>query len=138
MKNYTTTQLVSLAAGSLLRLSVAQAVARRHALEPFKVPGEKEPQVVVVKAVAAVQFKAGETFGYEGELPKALADFVEDPKDAAAREADAQRVREEAEAARIEREAALKDAARAELLSALPEKLRAEVAKALAAPKAAQ
>lgn len=66
---YQTTAPVTLGAGAVLGLSAAQAASRRPAL-----------QVVadgVFLAVAPVQLKAGETFGYEGPLPKALADSLE-------------------------------------------------------------
>ena len=66
---YQTTAPVTLGAGAVLGLSAAQAASRRPAL-----------QVVadgVFLAVAPVQLKAGEIFGYEGPLPKALADSLE-------------------------------------------------------------
>mgnify|MGYP000945068412 CR=1 FL=1 len=67
--SYQTTAPVTLGAGAVLRLSAAQAASRRAAL-----------QVCADGAfvtVAPVQFKAGEVFGYEGPLPKALADDLE-------------------------------------------------------------
>lgn len=60
---------VSFAAGHRLALSEGQAKARRHAL--------KKVGNGVYTTTAEVQFKAGETIGVEGELPKALQALVD-------------------------------------------------------------
>jgi hypothetical protein len=66
---YQATAPVTLGAGAVLGLSPAQAASRRSALQTVA-DG-------VFAAVAPLQFKAGEVFGYEGPLPKALADSLE-------------------------------------------------------------
>jgi len=58
---------VRIAAG-VLALSKAQAAARLHLLEPLK-DGE-------FRVVSPVEFKTGEEFGYDGELPKGQAALV--------------------------------------------------------------
>lgn len=60
---------VSFAAGHRLALSEGQAKARRHALK--KVGNGS------YITTAEVQFKAGETIGVEGDLPKALQALVD-------------------------------------------------------------
>lgn len=67
METYRTTAPVTLPVGALLMLSPAQASARAHGLT-------KEADGWRVRL--PVQFKAGEEFGYAGELPKAMADQV--------------------------------------------------------------
>lgn len=67
MEPYRATAPVTLPVGALLMLSPAQVTARAHALT-------KEADGWRVRL--PVQFKAGEEFGYAGELPKALADQV--------------------------------------------------------------
>lgn len=66
---YQTTSPVTFGAGAVFGLSAAQADSRRPALQPA---GDG-----MFVAVAPVQFKAGEVFGYQGPLPKALADDLE-------------------------------------------------------------
>jgi len=51
-------------------LTAAQASARSHNLKPL---GDGRYQIA-----NPVQFKAGEEFGYDGELPKALAEMLLD------------------------------------------------------------
>lgn len=63
---YTATAPVTLPAGAVLGLSKTQAADRQHALD-------KGPGKGLYTAKAPVQFKAGESFDYAGDLPKALA-----------------------------------------------------------------
>ena len=67
MNRYTTTAVVNLTSGTL-ELSKDQARRRIHALE--KVSDGK----YLIKSL--VQFKAGETFGYDGVIPKDAAEGV--------------------------------------------------------------
>ena len=67
MNRYTTTAVVNLTSGTL-ELSKDQARRRIHALE--KVSDGK----YLIKSL--VQFKAGETFGYDGAIPKDVAESV--------------------------------------------------------------
>ncbi len=62
-------QTVTLGPGTVLALSERQAARRAHLLLP---EGSGR-----YRTVASVQFKAGEEFGVDAELPKALADVVE-------------------------------------------------------------
>jgi hypothetical protein len=74
MEKYIATAVVTLGPGVKLELSAAQAKARSFALAPFKIDAKESKKPVVVVTHAMVQFKAGETFGLDGELPKVLAD----------------------------------------------------------------
>ena len=67
MNRYTTTAVVNLTSGTL-ELSKDQARRRIHALE--KVSDGK----YLIKSL--VQFKAGETFGYDGVIPKDAAEGI--------------------------------------------------------------
>jgi len=67
---YTAIAIVTLPAGAVLGLSELQAATRKHALEPGKKKG-------FYLSTATVQFKVGEPFHYDGDLPKGLADCVE-------------------------------------------------------------
>jgi hypothetical protein len=70
MKTYTVTgPVVALALGTLA-LTSAQAGLRAHALDPL---GEDRYNIR-----SRVEFKKGETFGYDQEIPKALADCLEE------------------------------------------------------------
>jgi hypothetical protein len=95
MDNFKVIKLVTLHAG-IVRLSDAQASSRAHKLEPVK--GRKGCYLIT----APNQFKAGEEFGYEGEIPKALADNLtgaaEAEKAAKKAEAEAEKARKKAEA----------------------------------------
>lgn len=75
---YITTAVLSLPAGVLLGLSVAQVAHRQHVLT--NAPGRKGWYV----ATSPVQFKRGETLQVDGDLPKALADRL-DAEDRAAK-----------------------------------------------------
>lgn len=66
--------VVTVGAGAVLGLSGDQAAARRHSLDP--VPGRDGWYV----SHRPVQFKVGEEFDYEGELPKCLAQAVAAPE----------------------------------------------------------
>lgn len=70
---YTTTAIVNLPAGVVLGLSESQAANRKHALEA---KGRKGAYVTT----QPVQFKVGESFEYEGDLPKSLARVLEEVK----------------------------------------------------------
>lgn len=81
MKTYTTHQAISLHGGNV-KLSKEQASARAHCL------GECKRGIYPV--LQTIYFKAGETFGYDGALPKALLGLVvdEDEEQQAKAEAD--------------------------------------------------
>jgi len=68
------TSVVALSAGAVVGLSKDQASARSHAVSP--VPDRKGWYLVK----AQVQFKAGEQFSYDGELPKGMAETLEPVK----------------------------------------------------------
>lgn len=68
MKRYIVNQPVTLHSG-VLELSESQAEVRAHNLVPL---GGGRFQIV-----ATVQFKGGESFGFDGDLPKALAALLE-------------------------------------------------------------
>lgn len=71
---YIALAVVAFAAGAELGLTEAQASARKHALTPM--PGRKGWYI----ATGPTQFKVGEQFLHDGDLPKALAEAVETPK----------------------------------------------------------
>ncbi len=64
---YVSTQPITLPEGSVLGLTPAQAAPRRHALKPSGKKG-------VYTTTQPVQFKAGETIHYDGDIPKGMAD----------------------------------------------------------------
>jgi len=66
---YVTTSVARFAAGTVLTLSKGQAAIRSHALKALG-DGRYE-------TTAPVEFKVGESFGYDGELPKSLASVIE-------------------------------------------------------------
>lgn len=72
---YTAIAIVTLPAGAVLGLSESQAATRKHALEPGKKKG-------FYTSTATVQFKVGESFHYDGDLPKGLADSLESEESA--------------------------------------------------------
>jgi hypothetical protein len=90
---YTTIAVLTLASGSLVGLSEAQASARRTVLAP--VAGRKGWYT----ALESIQFKRGEQIQCDADLPKALADLVETPESAQERKANKARAREQAEQA---------------------------------------
>lgn len=65
--------VVTIGPGAVLGLSVGQAGARQHSLD--QVAGRDGWYVTH----RHVQFKVGEEFAYEGELPKAMAHAVQSP-----------------------------------------------------------
>lgn len=70
MKTYTAKSLIALPSGAVVRLSGKQAADRLPRMK--KLGGER------YELKDSLHFKAGETFGYEGDLPKALANEVEE------------------------------------------------------------
>lgn len=68
MKKYLITSPATFPAGSVFSLSKEQYSARQFFLQ-------KQGKNYV--ATQSVQFKAGEVIGYEGEIPKAIADGVQ-------------------------------------------------------------
>ncbi|OGT01878.1 MAG: hypothetical protein A2143_02350 [Gallionellales bacterium RBG_16_57_15] len=84
MSKYIVTARLRLVCG-VLTLSADQANPRAHALKPL---GKNRFEII-----NPVEFKVGEKIGYEGELPKALADNLtsaEDTEKAAKKAADAE------------------------------------------------
>ncbi|WP_396957737.1 hypothetical protein [Nitrosomonas sp.] len=76
MEQYTATRPVTLQSG-VLGLTEQQAVARLHNLDRLD-DGK-------FRIVEPVQFKAGESFAYDGDLPKSLAARIETKAPAAAK-----------------------------------------------------
>lgn len=73
---YQAIAVVTLGVGAVLGLTEAQAAARKASTTP--IPGRKG----MFLTTAQVQFKRGEEFLYEGELPRVLADALDwDGKD---------------------------------------------------------
>jgi membrane protein involved in colicin uptake len=104
---YTVTGKSVVITGGVLTLSAVQSADRAHLLQPLK---EKNKYQVT----GAVTFKKGEEFGYDGELPKYLADDVETEKSAKPEKAAAEKAAAEkaaAEKAAAEKAAAEKAAA---------------------------
>jgi hypothetical protein len=66
---YLIVSAITLNPGLVLGLSDEQAAARKHAVQPL---GKGKYEVI-----SPVQFKAGETIHTDAELPKALANAVE-------------------------------------------------------------
>lgn len=96
MKSVMTTSAVTLPAGGRVELTASQAASRKHSLR--RVRADKAG-AGTYEILAPVQFKAGERFGYDADLPKAMADVLIDPARAAAqareRELLEQRAREQ-------------------------------------------
>lgn len=102
---YTATAPITLPAGTVLGLSKAQAADRSHALEEASRKG-------FYTTTAPVQFKAGESFDFAGDLPKALAVNLEAEAKARAKQAVAEKeAAAAAEAAAAEAAAAAEKAA---------------------------
>ncbi|MGE0289677.1 MAG: hypothetical protein AB7I42_25695 [Bradyrhizobium sp.] len=87
MQKYKVTARVAVIPSGVIAISAEQSGPRRHNL---KAQGGDRWEIL-----RPVEFKAGEVIGYEGELPKAMADnleLVEAQKRAKARpEADAEK-----------------------------------------------
>lgn len=79
MKKYTLVGAATFGPGAILQLTADQATPRAHALKAL---GEGR-----FEARAAVQFKAGEIVGYEGDLPKAMAAQLLNPPASAGEDA---------------------------------------------------
>jgi len=76
MEQYTATRPITLQFG-VLGLTAQQATARAHNLDELN-DGR-------FRIVQPVQFKAGELFGYDGDLPKSLAARIETKAPASAK-----------------------------------------------------
>lgn len=74
MKVFKTTGPIGLNAGAMVALTKEQAASREHALLATKTKG-------VFQVKTRIEFKAGETFGFDGDLPKNVVDQVEADKD---------------------------------------------------------
>ena len=70
MQTYKALSAVGLHVGAVVHLSTAQANTRLHALER-----QGKGNTFVVRS--PIQFKAGESFKVEGDMPKHLAELVE-------------------------------------------------------------
>lgn len=113
---YTTSTVLPLPAGIALGLSDAQAAMRRHALQP--IAGRKGWYATTVP----IEFKRGEQFLFDGDIPKHLAEGVETTDEAQSKKAKA-KAKADADAKAAEEavaEAAEKAAAQA-LLSKAPD-----------------
>jgi hypothetical protein len=73
MQQYTAVAPVGLNAGAVVKLTKKQAAKREHAIQQ---QGKGNTYLVLSR----IEFKAGETFHVDGELPKSLAELVEDKK----------------------------------------------------------
>lgn len=71
MKKYRAIRLITLDVGSIVKLDKKQAADRKGRLEAL---GSDR-----YKLKESLQFKAGETFGFEGELPKSIGVDAVDP-----------------------------------------------------------
>jgi hypothetical protein len=71
MKMFKTTGAVGLNAGAMVLLTPAQAESRAAALLPVK------PKAGLYQVKNRIEFKSGETFGFDGDLPKSMAELVE-------------------------------------------------------------
>ena len=72
MKRYITTAVVTIYTG-LIELTEAQAAARYSMVEKTDEPG-------IYSIKKPVQFKVGEHFGYDADLPKSVASSLEPEK----------------------------------------------------------
>lgn len=73
MKSYKALAPVALFPGTVVHLSKAQADTRAHALE-------RQGKGNTFLVTSRIEFKAGESFKVDGELPKNLAELVEAEK----------------------------------------------------------
>lgn len=98
MDKYIVTSRVARLSGGVLHLTAEQAKHRAHNLKPL---GKNRHEII-----NPVEFKAGEEIGYEGDLPKTLADNLTTKANAeaaakkAAAEAEKSAKKAEAEAAK--------------------------------------
>ncbi|BEP42259.1 hypothetical protein [Variovorax sp. V15] len=70
MKSYKALAPVALFPGTVVHLTTAQARIRAHALE-------KQGKGNTFLVTSRIEFKAGESFKVDGDLPKNLAELVE-------------------------------------------------------------
>lgn len=75
MKNCRTTAVVNLRAGNV-RLNRDQYRRRQHLVESVKGDIKKSDEAVF-KIVQPIQFKAGEEFGFDGDIPKVGVELVD-------------------------------------------------------------
>jgi len=73
MNEYKAEGVVTIHGGRVL-LNEDQAKRRAHAIQPKK----KNQKKGVYKVIAPIQFKIGEEFGYDGEIPKTIAKLLTD------------------------------------------------------------
>lgn len=106
MKTFTAVRIVTIGAGSQLVLSAKQIALREGRV---KILSERKG---LVELLEPLQFKAGETFGYAGELSKELATALADPDELEAERA-AERKRAELAGSAQAMQAALEEADRA-------------------------
>lgn len=78
MKTYQVKASFASLMSGVVHLSERQAAPRRHALQP--VPDTPDHYEIVTP----IQFKEGESFGWDGEVNKALLAVLEDTDEAAA------------------------------------------------------
>lgn len=76
MKKYAVVAALTLAAGTVVGLTSAQADLRAHNLKPVE-PHDKKADLGKYEAVAPIQFKVGETIYTDAELNKGLAQLLE-------------------------------------------------------------
>lgn len=102
MNKYVVTNPVTLRSG-VVRLTKEQASKRAHALEP----AGKDYRII-----GQIQFKTGEEFGYEGDLPKSMAENLttKEAAEAAAKKAAAEAEKAATKAAKEAEKAAAKAA----------------------------
>lgn len=104
MKRYTALRLLTLNVGAVVELNDKQARDRTGRIERV---GKADPKAKDrggrYKLLESLQFKAGEQFGLEGDLPRALADHLVTPEQQAAADAKAKTDAEAAEREAIER-----------------------------------
>jgi len=77
MKKYTVTQVLTLAAGTILGLTAGQAARRAHALKPAATPVKLPREIEVYETTAPVQFKVGEVIHTAAEINKGQAASLE-------------------------------------------------------------
>lgn len=111
MKKITTAAVVTVVSGQI-KLSAAQAKTRLSALATVDV---KEDGAGIYTVLKPIQFKAGETFGYDGEVRK--DGILRDPQ--------------AEELARLEADQAVEARLRAELEPRLRDEITAEILAAL-------
>jgi hypothetical protein len=122
---YTAIAVVAFAAGAELGLTKDQASARRHAITEH--PKRKGWYV----ASGPLQFKAGEEFQYDGDLPKGMAESVEAQQKARQAKADAEAAEAKAKAEAIDAATKAVTEAEAALAAAADDAAKADAQQAL-------